>query len=43
LGFYLSICIVAYDVEQIYDTPLGAWSTKNDSIIIDTKIRSTSF
>ena len=42
-GFDLSICMVAYDGKQIYTTPLGAWSIKNMSIIIDTKRRSTSF
>ena len=42
-GFDLSICMVAYDGKQIYATPLGAWSVKNVSIIIDTKRRSTSF
>jgi hypothetical protein len=42
-GFDLSICMVAYDGEQIYSTPLGAWSIKNLSIIIDTTRRSTSF
>ena len=42
-GFDLSICMVAYDGEQIYATPLGAWSIKNSSIIIDTKRCSTSF
>jgi len=42
-GFDLSICMVAYDGKEIYATPLGAWSIKNKSIIIDTKRRSTSF
>ena len=42
-GFDISVCMVAYDGEQIYTTPLGAWSIKNSSIIIDTKRRSTSF
>jgi len=42
-GFDLSICMVAYDGNKIYATPLGAWSIKNSSIIIDTKRRSTSF
>jgi len=42
-GFDLSICMVAYDGKQIYATPLGTWSIKNVSIIIDTKRRSTSF
>ena len=42
-GFDISACMIAYDGEQIYATPLGAWSIKNKSIIIDTKRRSTSF
>jgi len=42
-GFDLSVCMVAYDGKQIYATPLGAWSVKNLSIIIDTKRRSASF
>jgi len=42
-GFDLSVCMVAYDGKQIYATPLGAWSVKNLSIIVDTKRRSTSF
>ena len=42
-GFDISACMVAYDGEQIYATPLGTWSIKNKSIIIDTKRRSTSF
>jgi hypothetical protein len=42
-GFDLSICMVAFDGTDIYATPLGAWSVKNASIIIDTKRRSTSF
>ena len=42
-GFDLSICMVAYDANNIYATPLGAWSVQNRSIIIDTKRRSTSF
>ncbi len=43
MGFDLSICMVAYDGNNIYATPLGAWSVKNSSVIIDTKRRSTSF
>jgi len=42
-GFDISACMVAYDGEQIYATPLGVWSIKNKSIIVDTKRRSTSF
>jgi hypothetical protein len=42
-GFDLSICMIAYDGADVYATPLGAWSLKNASIIIDTKRRSTSF
>ena len=42
-GFDISICMVAYDGNDIYGTPLGTWSIKNSSIIIDTKRRSTSF
>lgn len=42
-GFDLSICMVAYDGNEIYATPLGSWSIKSQSIIIDTKRRSASF
>lgn len=42
-GFDLSICMVAYDGKEIYATPLGAWSIKNQAIIVDTSRRSTSF
>jgi hypothetical protein len=42
-GFDLSACMVAYDGNEIYATPLGMWSMQNKSIIIDTKRRSTSF
>lgn len=42
-GFDLSICMVAYDGKQVHATPLGFWSINNQSIIIDTKRRSTSF
>jgi len=42
-GFDLSICTIAFDGNTIYATPLGAWSNKHVSIIIDTKRRSTSF
>ena len=42
-GFDLSICMIAFDGDTIYATPLGAWSNKHVSIIIDTKRRSTSF
>lgn len=42
-GFDLSICMVAYDGKEIYATPLGAWSIKNQSLLIDTTRRSTSF
>lgn len=42
-GFDLSIAMVAYDGAKVYATPLGAWSIKHRTIIIDTKRRSTSF
>jgi hypothetical protein len=42
-GFDLSVCMIAFDGDNIYGTPLGAWSNKHVSIIIDTKRRSTSF
>jgi len=42
-GFDLSVCMIAFDGDNIYGTPLGAWSNKHASIIIDTKRRSTSF
>jgi hypothetical protein len=42
-GFDISVCMVAYDGNNIYATPLGAWSIQNTAIIIDTKRRSTSF
>jgi hypothetical protein len=42
-GFDLSSCMIAYDGEELYATPLGVWSIKHKLIIIDTKRRSTSF
>lgn len=42
-GFDLPSCCVAYDGNELYATPLGAWSIRNKSIIIDTKRRSTSY
>ena len=42
-GFDLSTSAVAYNGKEIYTTPLGAWSFKNKSIIIDMGRRSTSY
>lgn len=42
-GFDISACMMAYDGIDLYTTPLGAWSIKNNSIIVDTKRRSTSY
>jgi len=42
-GFDLSVCMIAYDGNELYATPLGAWALKNHTVIIDTKRRSTSF
>ena len=42
-GFDLSVCMVAYDGNELYATPLGAWALKNHTVVIDTKRRSTSF
>ena len=42
-GFDISACMIAYDGEELYTTPLGAWALKHRSIIVDTKRRSTSF
>lgn len=42
-GFDLNVCMVAYDGNEIYATPFGAWGIKNHTVIIDTKRRSTSF
>ena len=42
-GFDINVCMVAYDGNEIYATPLGTWALKNHTIIIDTKRRSTSF
>lgn len=42
-GFDLNVCMVAYDGNELYATPLGTWALKNHTIIIDTKRRSTSF
>jgi hypothetical protein len=42
-GFDLSVCMIAYDGNEVYTTPLGLWSITNNSIIIDTKRRSESF
>jgi len=42
-GFDLGCSMVAFDGNEIYATPLGAWSTINSSVIVDTTRRSTSF
>ncbi len=42
-GFDLNVCMVAYDGNDIYATPLGTWGLKNHTVIVDTKRRSTSF
>jgi hypothetical protein len=42
-GFDLSVCMISYDGNELYATPLGAWALKNHTVIIDTKRRSTSF
>jgi len=42
-GFDIGACMLAYDGNEIYATPLGSWSIKNKSIIVDTKRRSTSY
>jgi hypothetical protein len=42
-GFDIGACMLAYDGNEIYATPLGAWSLQNRSIIVDTKRRSTSY
>lgn len=42
-GFDIGACMVAYDGEKLYTTPLGSWSIKNRAIIVDLKRRSTSF
>ena len=42
-GFDLSASSVAYNGKAIYTTPLGFWTLENNSIIIDTGRRSTSF
>jgi len=42
-GFDIGACMLAYDGYEIYTTPLGAWSLRNRSIIVDTKRRSTSY
>ena len=42
-GFDIGACMLAYDGHEIYATPLGAWSLRNRSIIVDTKRRSTSY
>jgi hypothetical protein len=42
-GFDISACMVAYDGEELYATPLGLWSIRYGMIITDTKRRSTSF
>lgn len=42
-GFDLSCCMIAYDGEEIYTTPLGCWSLRHHAIIVDLKRRSTSF
>jgi hypothetical protein len=42
-GFDIGACMFAYDGDEIYTTPLGAWTIINKTIIIDTKRRSTSY
>lgn len=42
-GFDLSACMLAYDGNELYATPLGAWSIKNKCIIVDMTRRSTSY
>jgi hypothetical protein len=42
-GFDIGVCMVAYDGQEVYSTPLGMWSIINRSIIVDTKRRSTSY
>jgi hypothetical protein len=42
-GFDISACMIAYDGDDLYTTPLSYWSIKNAAIIVDTKRRSTSF
>jgi hypothetical protein len=42
-GFDLGPCMMTYDGEHIYTTPLGAWSLSKMAMIIDTKRRSKSF
>lgn len=42
-GFDLSASMIAYDGEELYATPLGTWSIKNQAIIVDMSRRSTSF
>ena len=42
-GFDINVCMVAYDGNEVYATPLGTWALKNHTVIIDTKRRSTSF
>ena len=43
MGFDIGAYMLAYDGNEIYTTPLGAWSLQNRSIIVDTKRRSTSY
>lgn len=42
-GFDINVCMIAYDGNEVYTTPLGNWALKNHTVIIDTKRRSTSF
>jgi len=42
-GFDLGPSMLAYDGTNIYATPLGAWSITNNTIIVDTTRRSTSY
>ena len=42
-GFDINVCMVAYDGNEVYATPLGTWALKNHTVIVDTKRRSTSF
>ncbi len=42
-GFDLSASAVAYNGKEVYTTPLGTWTFKTKSIIIDMGRRSTSY
>jgi len=42
-GFDLGPCMLAFDGDMIYGTPLGAWSIAKGALIVDTTRRSVSF